>query len=260
MVLMCGSKLSSFQSGDRIGLTSVVASKLNWFLCGWSKLTVCLLRSHQTVLSTQRHRYTLCPCWFIPERFKFCGHRLCCREKPKQPHQSRQSKWNASVPVTRTQQNKPDQKNMKNGTEKTKKPTRVLKNVMQEDHKGCKKNNIRREERGPKLSYYECDDRLTWFLCGWRSKLTRFSMRAVYRLVLVWASRFNWFWLGGRHWLHFSVRDWTWFYFSLGIGIDFFCVWGSKTTWFLYLDRSWLGFCVVMFDHNIYIHIWSLDR
>ena len=31
-------------------------------------------------------------------------------------------------------------------TKKTKKPTGVLKNVMQEDQKGCKKNNIRAEE------------------------------------------------------------------------------------------------------------------
>ena len=31
-------------------------------------------------------------------------------------------------------------------TKKTKKPTGVLKNVMQEDQKGCEKNNIRAEE------------------------------------------------------------------------------------------------------------------
>ena len=46
--------------------------------------------------------------------------------------------------------------------------------MMQEDQKSCKKNNIRPEEPWPKLRYYECDDRLTWFLYGWWSKLTRF--------------------------------------------------------------------------------------
>ena len=59
---------------------------------------------------------------------------------------SRQGELNASVPGTRTQQNKPDQKNNKSRTKKTQKPTGVLKNVMQEDQKGCKKNNIRAEE------------------------------------------------------------------------------------------------------------------
>ena len=59
---------------------------------------------------------------------------------------SRQGELNASVPGTRTQQNKPDQKNNKSRTKKTQKPTGVLKNVMQEDQKGCKKNSIRAEE------------------------------------------------------------------------------------------------------------------
>ena len=117
MVLMCGSKLTWFQTGDRIGLTSVVASKLNWFLCGGSKLTVCLLPSHQTIFCTQRHRYTQCPCWFIPERYKLCGHRLCCREEPKQRRRSRQSKWNASVTCYKnaTKQARPEKYGKRNG-------------------------------------------------------------------------------------------------------------------------------------------------
>ena len=44
---------------------------------------------------------------------------------------------------------------------------------MVQDRKVCK-NNMRAEECGPKLTCFECDDRLTWFLCGWWSKLTRF--------------------------------------------------------------------------------------
>ena len=113
-------------------------------------------------------------------------------------------------------------------TEKTKNPTGVLKNVMQEDQKGCKKNNIRPEERGPKLMWY----RLTWFLCGWWSKLTRFldagrkslgfSVSIEIELVLSWWSILTWFQCEGL-----NLTD-----FSLGIGIDLFRVWGSKTTWF----------------------------
>ena len=51
-----------------------------------------------------------------------------------------------SVPGTRTQQNKPAHKNKKNENQEDKQPTGVLKNVMQEDQNGCKKNNIHAEE------------------------------------------------------------------------------------------------------------------
>ena len=204
-----------------------MASKLTWFLCAGSKLTVSVLPSPQSVLSTQRHRYTQCPCWFIPERFKFCGHRLWDREKPKQPHQSRQSKRNASVPGTRTQQNKPDQNNIKKGTEKTKKPTEVLKNVMQEDQKGCKKINIRLEERGPILPYFECDDRLTWLLCGWWSKLTRFldaggtslgfTVSIEIELVLSGWSILTSFQCEGLNLIWFQFSERNWFVLCLGV-------------------------------------------
>ena len=44
----------------------------------------CVLSSHLTVFSTQRHQYTQCPCWFfILERYKFCGQTET--EKSKQP-------------------------------------------------------------------------------------------------------------------------------------------------------------------------------
>ena len=88
--------------------------------------------------------------------------------------------------------------------------------------------------RAENYLFWECDDRLTWFLCGWwRSKLTRFfRIRAANRLVLVWASKLTWLLSSCRYWLDFSVVDQTWPDFSLGIGIDLFCVWGSKMSWF----------------------------
>ena len=38
-------------------------------------LLCCVLSSQKTVFSPQRHHYTQSPCWFILERYKWCGHR-----------------------------------------------------------------------------------------------------------------------------------------------------------------------------------------
>ena len=54
-----------------------------------------------------------CPSWFILERYKFCGHRQCDREKPN----AKDSRYNvpvgkprASVPGTREQEKTPPEK------------------------------------------------------------------------------------------------------------------------------------------------------
>ena len=43
-------------------------------LTSWA-LLCCVLSSQKTVFSPQRHHYTQSPCWFILERYKWCGHR-----------------------------------------------------------------------------------------------------------------------------------------------------------------------------------------
>ena len=71
----------------------------------------------------------------------------------------------------------------------------------------------------PKWICFECNDWLTWFLCGinWHG----FWIRAANRLVLVWTLKLTWV-LSGL----------------------------SILTWFKYLGRNWLGFCVMMFDRK----------
>ena len=60
-----------------------------------------------------------------------------------------------------------------------------------------------------------CDDRLTWFLCGWGSRnVVGFKMPAADRMVLVLASKLTWHCLGGRYRLDFGVEDPTWHYLS----------------------------------------------
>ena len=76
-----------------------------WFILGCLRIKQFFLLNDISTLK--------CPCWFfiLDSWYKFCGHRLWGREKPKQPQLIKVGKWNDSVPDTRTQQNKPDQKN-----------------------------------------------------------------------------------------------------------------------------------------------------
>ena len=68
------------------GFSLNVSGLLAGVCCARCTDDMCVLSSHQNVLSTQRYQYTQCPCWFfILEIWKFCGHRLWDREKPQQP-------------------------------------------------------------------------------------------------------------------------------------------------------------------------------
>ena len=131
---------------------------------------------------------------------------------------------------------------------------------------------------GPKLTCLECDEKLTYLLCGWwLSKLTWFWDAGSKSLGLVWASNWLGFCLGGRYWLEFSVGDRTWLDFSLGIGIDLFCARGSKTCFSIWIEIGldfvwcstanrygvWTGRCVSCFleDHSVtvdWIALWFL--
>ena len=92
------------------------------------------------------------------------------------------------------------------GIEKTKKPTGALKNVVQ-DRKVCK-NNMRAEECGPKLTCFECDDRLTWFLC------VVVEIDSVFRC----GPQIAWFQCEHRNWIGFV----------LVVDIDLISVWGIE--------------------------------
>ena len=63
--------------------------------------------------------------------------------------------------------------------------------------------------RGPKLTCFECDDRLTWFLCGW------------------WLSKLNWFLETGRKPLGFSVSIEIDLVFVWVVGSDLIPLWGT---------------------------------
>ena len=129
---------------------------------------------------------------------------------------------------------------------------------MQEDQKGCKKNNKRAEEWGPKLACFECDDRLTWFLWGW-SKLTRFSdagrkslsfsVSIEIELVLSGWSILTWSQCEGLNLTWFQFRDRNWFVFVSGARKRLgFIIW-------IEIDCDFVWWCSTA---NMYV--WSLDR
>ena len=96
---------------------------------------VCVLSSHWTVLSTQRHQqYPQCPCWFfVLKRYKFCGNRLRQRKtKTNAISQGKASEMPAYL-VREHHKTSQTRKIRKMRTKETKKPTGALKNVMQED-------------------------------------------------------------------------------------------------------------------------------
>ena len=96
----------------------------------------------------------------------------------------------------------------------------------------------------PKLICFECDDGLTWFLCGWWwSKLTLFldvgrkslgvCVSIKIDLVLLRWSILTWFQCGGWNLTWFQFRDRNWFVLCLGVENDLVLVSGSNLTWIL---------------------------
>ena len=101
---------------------------------------------------------------------------------------------------------------------------------------------------GAKMTCFQCEDRLTWFWCGW-SKLT-FCVLAENNSVLGghW-NRFG-FCVGGRNWHDVSVGDQNCVDFSKCIGIDLVLCGGRKilgySVWidivFVSGDLKWFDF------------------